>query len=308
MALGVLDVDAAAGRRKISPSMGSVVVLSAFGVPFGIRVSDPALLRRVRKHIPPQSEPSSATPTRTYSLRSRRSVTRTSNVQHRNKTRKRQICYEVWAGKSCVVRTHSLSATLNAFESDLQLYVAEMSEDKVFLHAGVVEWKGAAIVIPAPSGSGKTTLVASMLQRGATYYSDEYAVLDKEGRVHPYARSLSVKTPKGQRRKHPQLFGSGCGIEPIPVGLVVLTRFRKGGQWRPHSVTAGRAVLALAKNAVAIRRQPERVLSFLCRALLGVPTLETERGEASNIAQLILREAGKLRFGRTAGGISVSRS
>jgi hypothetical protein len=34
------------------------------------------------------------------------------------------------------------------------------------------------------SYSGKTTLVSELIRAGATYYSDEYAVIDERGRVH----------------------------------------------------------------------------------------------------------------------------
>ncbi len=39
--------------------------------------------------------------------------------------------------------------------------------------------------------TGKTTLVKAMVEAGATYYSDEFAVLDKEGLVF---RGVSLPT------------------------------------------------------------------------------------------------------------------
>jgi len=80
-----------------------------------------------------------------------------------------------------------------AFETDLQLYVAEMAPRRLFVHAGVVGWRGQAIIIPGRTFTGKTTLVAALVKAGATYYSDEYAVLDVRGRVHPYARPLGIR-------------------------------------------------------------------------------------------------------------------
>ena len=64
--------------------------------------------------------------------------------------------------------------------------MAAETRERVFVHAGVVGWKGHAIVIPGRSRSGKTTLVAELVKAGAEYYSDEFAVLDAEGRVHPF--------------------------------------------------------------------------------------------------------------------------
>src|SRR6185503_3643815 len=43
---------------------------------------------------------------------------------------------------------------LRAFETDVQMYVAEHSPHYVFIHAGVVGWCGRAIVLPGRSFAG----------------------------------------------------------------------------------------------------------------------------------------------------------
>jgi len=53
-------------------------------------------------------------------------------------------------------RTRSFEDLLDQFESHLQLTIAEYAPRRVFVHAGVVEWKGQAIVIPGMSFSGKS--------------------------------------------------------------------------------------------------------------------------------------------------------
>ena len=90
---------------------------------------------------------------------------------------------------------------LEALERDLQLYVAEQALRRVFVHAGVVGWRGRAIVIPGRTMSGKTTPVRALARAGATYYSDEYAVLDERGRVHPYLKPMSIQENGGGRPK-----------------------------------------------------------------------------------------------------------
>ena len=72
---------------------------------------------------------------------------------------------------------------------DIDNTVAQRSRQMLFVHAGVVGWRGLAIVIPGRSHAGKSTLVAELVRRGAVYYSDEFAVLDETGRVHPYRRT-----------------------------------------------------------------------------------------------------------------------
>ena len=69
------------------------------------------------------------------------------------------------------------------FDSLLRVAVGEYAVDRVFLHAGVVGWRGKAIIIPADSFKGKSTLVAELVRNGATYFSDEFAVVDANGLV-----------------------------------------------------------------------------------------------------------------------------
>jgi len=65
-------------------------------------------------------------------------------------------------------------------------YIALWARRRVFVHAGVVAWQGRAVLIPGRTLSGKSWLVRALVRAGAEYYSDEFAVLDARGRVHPY--------------------------------------------------------------------------------------------------------------------------
>src|SRR4051794_10145241 len=65
------------------------------------------------------------------------------------------------------------------FGSRLKMLVAEYAREVVFVHAGVIGWKGKAILFPADSHQGKSTLTASLISRGAVYFSDDYAVIDR---------------------------------------------------------------------------------------------------------------------------------
>ena len=85
---------------------------------------------------------------------------------------------------------------------DIDNTVAQRSRQMLFVHAGVVGWRGMAIVIAGRSHTGKSTLVAELVRRGAVYYSDEFAVLDDMGMVHPYRRPLVLR---GETRPPPDL-------------------------------------------------------------------------------------------------------
>src|SRR5437867_5211182 len=103
----------------------------------------------------------------------------------------------LYADAMRLARSLEVPEVLRALESDIQLYVAAGARRRLFVHAGVIGWRGRAIVIPGRSGSGKTSLVAALVRAGATYYSDEFAVFDEQGRVYPYARPLSIREDDG---------------------------------------------------------------------------------------------------------------
>ncbi len=181
---------------------------------------------------------------------------------------------------------------LDVLESDLQLFVAQHSRAFVFVHAGVVGVSGKALVLPGTSGAGKTTLVRALLDAGATYYSDEYALLDTEGRVHPYPRALSVRTKGGQKVRvavHQSVVRTGN--RPLPLGLVVLAEYFKGGRWRPKRLGRGELVLALLSNTVPARERPAEVLATLAKAVSKAEGFRSVRGSAEEAAKTLLRLA-----------------
>ena len=200
----------------------------------------------------------------------------------------------LYAGAELVARSLDPEVVFERFESDLQLYVAERAPRRVFVHAGVVGWKGRAVVLPGRSLSGKTTLVAELVRAGADYYSDEYAVIDREGRVHPYARPLAVREGDGlrQTRRTAEEFGGSAGEGPLPVGLVIVSRYERGTGWCPSPLTPGECVLELLSNTVPARRSPARAMGVLTRAAAGATAFAGPRGEAAVVAQAIMRSLG----------------
>jgi len=180
---------------------------------------------------------------------------------------------------------------LEDFERRLKMYVAEMAPGRVFVHAGVVGWRGKAIMIPGRSLSGKSTLVAELVRCGATYYSDEYAVLDVNGRVHPYPQAVALRRPGSTKQKKlwAESMGGGTGRRPHPIGLVVAGRYGAGRRWRPEPLSDGQAILELLDNTIPARRKPEMVLTVLRRLVADAIVLKGSRGEAKETARLILK-------------------
>ena len=135
--------------------------------------------------------------------------------------------------------------------------------------------------------------MAALVRAGATYHSDEYAVLDARGWVHPYVMPLSIRQPNGvpTRKCPPEELGGVSATRPLPVGLVVVTKYRAGARWRPRELSAGQAVLALFANTIPARRKPENVFAALQKAVSHARVLKGTRGEAQETANSLLKES-----------------
>lgn len=196
------------------------------------------------------------------------------------------------------VRSRLSREVLDAWESDLQLFVARRAVDRVFVHAGVVAVRGRALVLPGRSGSGKTTLVRALVSAGARYASDEFAVLDAQGRVWPYARPPHVKTPDGVRRARLVLGRTPPVRRPLPLGWVVATRYAPGKDWEPEPLTPGRCALVLLANTVPARERTVEVLETLGNAVRQAGGWQVSRGEAQDAARTLLALVRGTRVGR----------
>jgi Rps23 Pro-64 3,4-dihydroxylase Tpa1-like proline 4-hydroxylase len=165
--------------------------------------------------------------------------------------------------------------------------VAQRSRQMLFVHAGVVGWRGRAIIIPGSSHAGKSTLVAELVRRGAVYYSDDLAVLDETGRVHPYRRAPALRDHE-RRPQDLRLVREDEPIEPLPIGLIVEGAYRPGVTWRPTIVRGARAVLPLIEGTVLAPQESARMLRIAARVAPTVVTLRGLRSEATDVAAQLL--------------------
>ena len=184
-------------------------------------------------------------------------------------------------------RTVHFRRTLNTM---IRVHVAEKARNWVFIHAGSVGWRGHAIILPATSHNGKTTLVSELIRLGAQYYSDEYAVIDPEGRVHPYERDLSVRPPGSEVpiQVSPSEFGAEIGKIPLPVGMVILTKFEQGQVFRPEKVSMGIGIMETIPEIIPIRLNTDFSLKVLNTAFRRAIIIKSLRGEAQIAARSIL--------------------
>jgi len=257
------------------------ISFKSYGARIGIRVNDLAAFEHLLDYMPPAWKPSSSPIVDDlFSLI-------VGGTTLGDRVRRYNLLY--WSSER-LARTMDLDEVLETLESSLHFSVALRARRRLFVHAGVVSWRGRAIVIPGLSSSGKTTLVEALVRAGGTYYSDEYAVFDTSGRVYPYAKPLSIKGKLDERPKKCVVEGlDRLGFKPLPVGLVVVTEYKPNARWRPRVLSPGKALLALLDNTVLARVRSKFALKTLQRAVSSAIALKGKRGEAQNVVPSLLK-------------------
>jgi hypothetical protein len=251
------------------------LLFDSFGVPLRVCASTEDVLARIEPHLPlERTDGGSVLTARRLGIVSEDDLT-----------------FSVYNATVCVSDRGDLDLALVTLEDQVRSYISLHAPGFVFVRAGVVGYGGHTLVIPGDAFSGKTTLVAALVRAGARYYSDEYAVIDADGRVHPYANAhpLANAGPDGaQVAVNSQEHIAAAGREPLPVGLVAVTHFIPGAEWLPATVTGAAAAVELLGYTPTITTRPEDAMKAITRALDGASMLKGERGEADEVAGSLL--------------------
>ena len=254
---------------------------SSYGTRLGAHVSDLELVGQLQERLPLESR-----------ITEEPIVDRLFSVMAKKNPKSGKNSFNLYWDHMLFGKELSLDDMLDKFDAISSLAVAELSDEKLFVHAGVVEWQGKAILIPGKSYSGKTTLVAELVKCGARYYSDEFAVIDEEGYVMAYPKPLSIRDPGifKQRDIAVEKIGGKIGKDRLPVGLVVASQYKKGAKWNPIRLSPGIGVLSLLENTHSAQRAPNRAIQIFKHIAETSLVINSPRGEARKIAPTILNE------------------
>lgn len=253
-------------------------VLLSYGVRIAIGASDARILKRIPKDLLPEAEVAGSW--RKADARffiSREGEPGRAFVLHEN-------------GRP-IARARSLPDLVVRLEAAAQHAVARLCRKHIFIHAGVVRWGGRAILIPGRSFTGKSTLVLALVRVGATYYSDEFAVVDTKGQIHPFLRRPHVRTASGQKvRRHLRtpLAAAGDSLTAAAECTVAVCKYKPSGRWEPRSMTKGETLLELMGNTVVARIRPEDSLKILAKLVKRSTAFKTVRGDAAASAKALL--------------------
>ena len=197
--------------------------------------------------------------------------------------------FTVKRGRSRKGSRQPLNSALRILQKEIYLCVAEHSRNYVFIHAGVVAWNNRAVIFPGFSHAGKSTLAWSLVQAGAVYYSDEYAVFDEKGAIHPFALPINLRMPGGERRT---VIPDRVGSAPLEPGLIVFARYRPEAIWCPRPLRPGESMLRLIQHSIAIRSNPELVLPVLKNITLRARAYVGTRGDPVRMVEWISTQSG----------------
>lgn len=161
------------------------------------------------------------------------------------------------------------------------------------VHAGAVLWGERALLLPGVTHTGKSSLVAELLRRGATYLSDEYALIDSDGRVHPYPRPLLLRNgcPE-QFPVLPEECNASIGNTPAPVGWILSLGYESGCTWSVLSVPQSEALLILLRNTPHVLAESPDMVGVFQRAVAGATCYAGRRTDAPEAVGQILRLIG----------------
>lgn len=146
---------------------------------------------------------------------------------------------------------------------------------QTFIHAGAVEIDGAAVVFPGRSRYGKSTLVSALIEEGAGYLSDEYAVVSSDGAVFPLSKPIRLRGDEGFEYVTPEPVGTPGGFH---CRALILTRYVEGGRWEPVRLTSGQAAFKTLPYALQSSDDPDQVLGAVVGLAREAACYESDRG------------------------------
>lgn len=165
---------------------------------------------------------------------------------------------------------------------EMHARIARRAPERLFIHAGVFSIDGRLVVVPAQSRAGKSSLVVEALAQGATYYSDEFAVFDELGQLHPYARPIALRGPGDVPEfVDPVDKGYPIGVEPMRPAAVVHTWFEPAAVWRPVAQSGAASALHLVAHTVLARSRPRRTIETAGNVARHATIVTGPRGDAA---------------------------
>jgi hypothetical protein len=189
-----------------------------------------------------------------------------------------------------LARAATLDIAADHLVTDLQTYLAQTAPHRLFVHAGVVVLGGRAVLLPGRSGAGKSTLVAALVEAGAEYLSDEFALIDANGGIHPYARPIRLRTSGGDRRVRPDRGRTRAAASAPRAGLLLFTAFDPASRFAPAPLTPGAALLQLVAHCPSAQARPVDTLAAFRLVVGDASAWSSPRPDTDEVVRMLMEE------------------
>lgn len=198
--------------------------------------------------------------------------------------------YELAIETDPAIAMFNLQDLCDQIEGDLHHWLATYTRGFLFVHAGCVGWRGRGIVLPGRSHAGKTTLTRALVEAGATYYSDDYAVIDPSGAIWPFPRRLHVRPMSSEppHRLDPVASKWEIGQDAMRAALVAELKYDRERGWGVERLNGGQGALSLLDNTVAARERPQDALRLMSSLMTGAVAIKGTRDDPESSARRLL--------------------
>ena len=195
------------------------------------------------------------------------------------KSRRIRPFHCAYRGYTQIARTTDYWQLFRYLEWQLDLLLAEQTQDYYLVHSAAVARDGAGFLLPGPSGSGKSSLTMALIGRGYRYMSDELAAVDlTTNELHSVPKPLGIKDisifPELSRRQdfwfgpgpeekvreepvwyvHPEDVLPNCIGSPVPIRYIIFPKYHPDTAPRLETLGAGQVMELLLQNSVNFRR------------------------------------------------------
>lgn len=184
-----------------------------------------------------------------------------------------------------------LVGPVEALCSAIELLMAEFSRQYLFVHSGVVARGDQAVLFPGRTHAGKTTVAGAFARAGWTYLSDEFALVDAEGKIGAYPRPPSVRHTWGAvgHREMPEGWLVAPRESRWQLDAVLFLRFDAASGLDVRPLSRAETVLRLLDNTGAAHHDAPFVMDRLVAATEDVRAWEGTRGDVASAFPLLLR-------------------
>ena len=168
--------------------------------------------------------------------------------------------------------------SLQRFESDFGLYVAESLHDVVAVHAALIKFGDHVVIFPGASHAGKSSFAIAAMKMGYRVLSDEYALISREsGRVSGWPRPIRIRQGDGTVRRIPL---EAHRQDYPPTHVVQLQFDAKTPNLHLDTLTMGEVAFSLLANTLCAQSRPEASLRATAAIARIVSGARGVRGDA----------------------------